>query len=280
MPRQARVKGEFSSYHIIQRGNDKKEIFLSDNDKRKFISILQKAKTKYNFLIYAYCLMDNHVHLLIKDNGNDISKVIKSINVSYVLYFNRKYHRCGHLFQNRFISDIIKDDRQLMSVSKYIHNNPVKAKMVQRPEAYLWSSYYSYVNIFDDLVDINLILDYISDSRQVSLNEYIKYVNNEDNDNDSNTSIQVKNTSPTIENNKFISSFDEAFIELNQFLRINKITMEACLAQKLIRNQLICYLRKNSSLTLREIGDLVGGLGESAISKILNKYDHLNCEVL
>lgn len=83
-----------------------------------------KYKYKYNFIIYAYCLMD-HVNLLINDNCNDISKIMKSINLSYVLYFNRKYKRCGHFFQNRFISEIIIDDTHLLEGSKYIHDNPI-----------------------------------------------------------------------------------------------------------------------------------------------------------
>lgn len=88
MPRQARLKGEGCIYHTIQRGNERKNIFNSKEDKHKFIEILSRSKKKYNFSIYAYCLMDNHIHLLIYDNGNDISKIIKSINISYVSYLN------------------------------------------------------------------------------------------------------------------------------------------------------------------------------------------------
>ena len=132
MPRVQRVKGEFSTYHVVQRGNEKKKIFRDDEDKAKFLETLAKAREKYNFLLYAYCLMDNHIHLLVNDNGNDISKLMKSINVSYVSYFNRAYQRCGHLFQDRFKSELVKDDRYLLEVSRYIHNNPVKAKMVEK----------------------------------------------------------------------------------------------------------------------------------------------------
>lgn len=84
MPRQARIKGGFSIYNIIQRGNERKSLFLSDNDRSQFIETLERMKKKYNFLLYAYCLMDNHVHLLIDDNGNDISRLIKSINLNPV----------------------------------------------------------------------------------------------------------------------------------------------------------------------------------------------------
>lgn len=97
MSRQVRKKGEFSTYHIIQRGNERKNIFISDADRERFLYILERMKKKYNFLIFLL-LMDNHVHLIINDNGNDISLIIKSINISYASYFNRTYKRCGHLF--------------------------------------------------------------------------------------------------------------------------------------------------------------------------------------
>ena len=119
MPRVARDKVEFSTYHIIQRGNERKNIFISEDDRIKFLETTYRMKEKYNFILEAYCLMDNHVHLLINDNGNDISKVVKSINISYAYYFNRKYKRVGHLFQDRFRSEVMGDDNYLISVSAY-----------------------------------------------------------------------------------------------------------------------------------------------------------------
>ena len=123
MPRQRRKKGEYNTYHVIQRGNERKNIFLFDEDRERFIETLLRMKEKYNFLVYTYCLMDNHYHLIIYDNGNDISQLMKSINTSYAIYFNRVYKRCGHLFQDRFRSELIEDDNYLLEVSRYIHNN-------------------------------------------------------------------------------------------------------------------------------------------------------------
>lgn len=105
--------------------------------------------------------MDNHVHLLNNDNGSDISKLMKSINVSYVAYFNRVHERSSHLFQDRFRSEIVKDDRYLLEVSRYIHNNPVKAKLVKKPGDFKWSSYNIYSEkISDDfdLIDTSMVL--------------------------------------------------------------------------------------------------------------------------
>jgi len=175
----ARDKGEFTTYHVIQRGNERKNIFVSDNDRIRFLDTLARMKEKYNFLVYAYCLMDNHIHLVINDNGNDISKLIKSINVSYVYYFNQIYKRCGHLFQDRFRSEIIQDGRYLLQVSKYIYNNPVKAGMVRKAEEYKWSSYNIYTGRCKDiqkLIDTGKILGIISNNSAKAVKAYAEYV--------------------------------------------------------------------------------------------------------
>ncbi|SHJ28430.1 REP element-mobilizing transposase RayT [Geosporobacter subterraneus DSM 17957] len=270
MPRQAREKGEFSTYHIIQRGNDRKEIFLSDHDKTRFVETLIKMKNKYNFIIYAYCLMDNHVHLLINDNGNDISKLMKSINVSYVLYFNRKYKRCGHFFQNRFISELITDDKHLIEVSKYIHNNPVKAGIVQRPKAYKWSSYGDYMgNVKSEFIDVSKVLDIFSNTRSKAIKEYQSYVNKIGN------TVEIMDIKDPYENVKentmFIDSIAHAKEILAYMLADRNLSMEECIVNKDIRNEMIRYLRKNSNLTLKEIGQVFGGISESRVSRILSR---------
>ncbi len=270
MPRQAREKGEFSTYHIIQRGNDRKEIFLSYHDKNRFIETLVKMKNKYNFIIYAYCLMDNHIHLLINDNGNDISKLMKSINVSYVLYFNRKYKRCGHFFQNRFISELITDDTYLLEVSKYIHNNPVKASIVQRPEDYRWSSYGDYMgNVTLGFTDIRKVLDAFSNIRSKAIKEYKHYVNKIDN------TVRIMDIEDHQDNMKentvFIDSVTNAKEILIYMLADRNLTMEECISNKDIRNEMMRYLRKNSNLTLKEMGQIFGGISESRVSRILSR---------
>ncbi|MDF2547695.1 MAG: hypothetical protein K0R93_2593 [Anaerosolibacter sp.] len=269
MPRQARERGEFSTYHIIQRGNDRKEIFLSDHDKNRFIETLIKMKNKYNFIIYAYCLMDNHVHLLINDNGNDISKIMKSINVSYVLYFNRKYKRCGHFFQNRFRSELITDDTHLLEVSKYIHNNPVKASIVQRPEVYRWSSYRDYIrNMASGFIDISKVLDVFSNTRANAIKEYKNYVNKIGSIAEI---MDIEDHHHSIkENTVFIDSISHAKETLEYMLADRNLSMKDCIENKAMRNEMIRYLRKNSNLTLKEMGQVFGGISESRVSRILS----------
>ncbi len=270
LPRQAREKGEFSTYHIIQRGNDRKKIFLSDQDKNRFLETLTRMQIKYNFIVYAYCLMDNHVHLIINDNGNDISKLMKSINVSYVLYFNRKYNRCGHFFQNRFRSELITDDTHLLEVSKYIHNNPVKANMVKQPEEYRWSSYGGYLgNVILEFIDVGKVLDIFSNIRSKAIKEYQTYVNKIENTVEA---IDIKDDYEDVEENTlYIGSLIDAKQFLASSLGDRNLSIEECILNTKIRNEMIKQLRKNSNLTLKEIGQILGGISESRVSRILSR---------
>ena len=144
MARKARTKSESGIYHIMLRGINKQDIFLDDEDYRKFLKTLNGCKKKSHFELYAYCLMSNHIHLLIKETENNISTIIKQIACSYVYWFNRKYERVGHLFQDRFRSEPVDNDEYFLTVLRYIHQNPVKANIVNQCEDYLYSSYKLY----------------------------------------------------------------------------------------------------------------------------------------
>ena len=144
MPRIARDYNKLKVYHTIIRGIDKQDIFYSEKDRIKFIEIIKDTKEKYNYELYAYCLMDNHVHLVIYDKNEEISKMMQSIEISYVRYFNQKYERTGHLFQNRFFSKKVEDREYLKMLCRYIHQNPLKAG-VAKTEEYKWSSYNKYL---------------------------------------------------------------------------------------------------------------------------------------
>ena len=272
MPRVQRVKGDFSTYHVVQRGNEKKNIFRNDEDKFKFLEIVSKARAKHSFLVYAYCLMDNHVHLLINDNGNDISKLMKSINVSYVSYFNRIHERSGHLFQDRFRSELVKDDRYLLEVSRYIHNNPVKAKIKENPGGFKWSSYNIYSgNAVDDfgLLDTSKILGFFTGSRMKSVSEYEKFVANYGEFDAHILDINEEHEDFGQENRDRTHGFSLAKVRIEQILDEEKMTMEKLLGNKFLRNEMIRTVRKNYSLNLKELGELFGGISESQVSRIV-----------
>ncbi len=145
MPRAARRKSESNIYHVMIRGINKQNIFADDGDNEKFIDVLDKYRKKIEYEIYAYCLMGNHIHLLIKEGKEDLSNTMKRIGTSYVYWYNWQYSRKGHLFQDRYKSEPVEDDAYFLTVLRYIHQNPVKAGLTNNIESYKWSSYKEYI---------------------------------------------------------------------------------------------------------------------------------------
>jgi REP element-mobilizing transposase RayT len=141
MSRPLRVEYSGAYYHVINRGNNQENIFLNDRDREKFIEYLEKANERYSIVIHTYCLMSNHFHLLVETAEPNLSVAMQWINVSYATYFNRKRGRHGHLFQGRFKAILVDADEYLKHLSRYIHLNPLRAKMVSSAAKYKWSSY-------------------------------------------------------------------------------------------------------------------------------------------
>jgi REP element-mobilizing transposase RayT len=144
MARPYRIEAEHCLYHVTNRGDGRRNIYDSDHDRLKFLGYLLKVKERYQFYVYTYVLMTNHYHLLIKTLQANISKIMHYINSSYTKYSNIKRDRTGHLFQGRYKSIVVEEDSYFLELSRYIHLNPVKAKIVERPEEYKWSSYRGY----------------------------------------------------------------------------------------------------------------------------------------
>lgn len=144
MPRQARVKSRTGVYHIVFRGVNKQPIFADEAEYTKFLFLLDEAKVKSGWELYAYCLMGNHLHLLVKEGQEELAQTLKRLASKYVYWFNAKNQRVGHLFQDRFLSETVEDDAYFLTVLRYIHQNPVKAGLSAVPQAYRWSSYRDY----------------------------------------------------------------------------------------------------------------------------------------
>ena len=141
MARPLRVEYPGAFYHIINRGNAGEDVFKSIRDREKFLEYLETASSRFSIRIHAYCMMTNHYHLLVETPEANLSQAIQWINVSYAVYFNTKRRRRGHLFQGRFKSLLVDADEYLKHLSRYIHLNPVRAKMVASVSEYSWSSY-------------------------------------------------------------------------------------------------------------------------------------------
>lgn len=161
MPRQARKKSDSGIYHIMLRGINRQRIFEDEEDCVRFLETLQKYKFQCGFELYAYCLMGNHIHLLMKEGKEDLTQIFKRIAGSYVYWYNWKYHRCGHLFQDRFRSEPVETDEYFLTVLRYIHRNPVKAMLCQLAEEYSYSSMREYLS-GTELTDTGFALSMIS----------------------------------------------------------------------------------------------------------------------
>ena len=164
MPRQARKKSGSGIYHIMLRGINRQQIFEDSEDQERFLETIENYKDLCGYTIYAYCLMGNHVHLLMHEGKEDLTQVFKRIAGSYVYWYNWKYHRSGHLFQDRFKSEPVEDDAYFLTVLRYIHQNPVKAKICKHVEAYPYSSMREYLK-HPVLVDTSFALSMLPDAQ-------------------------------------------------------------------------------------------------------------------
>lgn len=160
MTKMPRIISESKIYHITLLSNNHQIIFEEPEDYDKFWWILNDYKKKCGFFLYAYCLMPNHIHLLIKEGQIPISQVIQRIEVRFVLWYNNKYDRDGHLFHNRFGSEPVEDETYFLKAVRYIHLNPVRAGICQFPGEYPYSSYRYYFekgNFADQDMIFNLV---------------------------------------------------------------------------------------------------------------------------
>lgn len=144
MPRKPREKSETGIYHVIVRGMGQQNIFHEEDDFQRYLETTKNISLESKVSVLGYCLITNHVHLLLRENDGDISGFMKRLGVSYAYWYNWKYERIGHVFQDRFKSECVEDDAYLLTVIRYIHLNPIKASIIDKPEEYKWSSCAAY----------------------------------------------------------------------------------------------------------------------------------------
>ncbi|MGE8203719.1 transposase [Heyndrickxia sp. NPDC080065] len=175
MPRRHRLWFSGAKYHITSRGIRKSALFYDDQDRRKYLSLLEEVKTKFPYKIYAYCLMTNHIHLQIETIDHSPSVIMKQLHTQYAKYFNKKYDFTGHVFESRYGAELIDTLDYELEVHKYIHLNPLRANLVDHLEDYPWSSYRTYLlGEENPLVSTDHIFSYFSNPL---IKNYRKYIN-------------------------------------------------------------------------------------------------------
>ena len=249
MPRLPRKYNDIGIYHIMVRGNAKQDVFIDGQDKKKFIKTILQKNLEELFIIYAYCVMNNHAHLIAKEEKESISKFMKRITISYAFYFNAKYDRVGHVFQDRFKSEAIKNDSYLLSAIRYVHNNPEKAGIMNK-ENYPWSSYKWYVSpdIDNKLTGVSEVLKMFSLDIEESVKTFKKFSNQ-------------------VEKREFLDinqgrEIDKQNVDqfVNKFFKQNSMSKDDLCKKQYMkqRNDLIRKLVSNSNISKRRISEIVG----------------------
>lgn len=175
-----RIEYPGAFYHVIQRGNNRENIFRRDNDKQYYLDNLVSLKKKLDFNLLGYVLMDNHYHLLLQTGEDPLHKVIFRQNMFYSRYFNKTHQRTGHLYGDRYKASIIQDESYLFSVLRYIHWNPVRAGLCVKLSDYRWSSDSFYRENLYGTVDIDFILNVFNANRKAAIAEYVRLMAVED----------------------------------------------------------------------------------------------------
>ena len=174
MPRAARETSRTGIYHIMLRGINRQTIFEDSEDAEKFLYTFQDVKETSGFELYAYCLMTNHIHLLVKEGNEDFGQTMKRIGAKYVYWYNKKYERTGNLFQGRFKSEVVENEEYLLMAMRYIHQNPVVAGMVEDPSKYHWSSYNDYLKD-NNRIDTQFVFDLMGQDKKKAKETFVKF---------------------------------------------------------------------------------------------------------
>lgn len=252
MPRQARKQSQSGIYHLILRGINKQVIFEDDEDREKFIWCLNYYKEAGQYKVYGYCLMGNHLHLLMREGKEPIATSMKRIGVSYVSWFNRKHDRCGHLFQDRFRSEPVEDDEYLLSVLRYLHQNPVKSGEAAKAADYKWSSYRSYLGT-SELVDTSFALALFSPEPETAIRRFKRFMNEKADDID----ILVYRPSKLDD--------QEANLAIREKTGISPAELQTL--EKWKRDELLRQIKNINGITTRQLARLTG-ITQSVIARV------------
>ena len=203
MARPLRIEYPGAVYHVICRGNNRQAIFRDDQDRKRYLEKLSLYCQEKKVDLMAYCLMSNHVHVLLETPEGNLSKMMQALQTSYTLYFNRRHGRTGHVFEQRYKAMLVDKDNYLLQVSRYIHLNAVEAKLAERPQDYRWSSYGSYLKgkgIAGSKAES--VLDYFTGSKSRRVEQYREFVEGKRGE-------RVRNLAPEVRKQIFIG--DEEF---------------------------------------------------------------------
>ena len=284
MARPLRIIFPGAFYHVTSRGNEHKNVYKSNRDREKFLEYLGSASERYKAIIHAYCLMDNHYHLLVETPTGNLPQIMQHINGAYTTYFNVKRKRSGHLFQGRYKAILVAIDEYAKELSRYIHLNPIRAEVVEIPENYDWSSYKFYIGKQKppEWLYRDFILRYFGTNisrAQKSYQSFVSALANKQND----SPLEGVVSSTLLGSAEFIDLIKKKYLwskepdknlpalkELSQSASMRDIfdgvDSEVSKERSLARDIKLYLCRRHTSARLKDIGKHFG-IGESGVSQ-------------
>ncbi|MDO9513312.1 MAG: transposase [Elusimicrobiota bacterium] len=295
MSRPIRIEYPGAVYHVISRGDAKEKIFRDADDYKKFLDVIKKAKHRYGTIVYAYALMPNHYHLLIETTRANLARLMHCVQTTYSVYYNNSHGRTGHVFQGRYKAILVEKDNYLLRLSRYIHLNPVRAKMVKRPQDYIWSSFGEYSGLADSHVsEPEFVMESFGSSSAESIRKYAEFCGIDDSEEikkliygqfvigsreftDKVKKICAaggKNLSGEISGGRKIKTRNSKDKIINETARAYGVTAEKVLKKQGLPRQTAMYLiRKHTDMKLKDIAEMFGGMHYTAVNKTVMRFE-------
>lgn len=277
MSRKPRFEYPGGVYHLIQRGNNREFIFREMEDKEYFLDLIKEYREIMEFELYGYVIMGNHYHLIIRIAETPLKDIMHRINNKFSRYYNRKNKRSGHVFENRYKGILVIDDRYLLSLLRYIHQNPVSANMCENTEDYIWSSdKYYRSNNGEGMVDIDFILNMLSKNRTDAIIAYKDFMDeNKKEDISAFEQVDIIGKVNTIMLDDYLKKEKKGLDEiLHEITNDEKIFNEIKLGSR--KRYLSTYKKQfiesaiKANYTMKEIGKNIS-ISDAAVFKIHNK---------
>ena len=284
MTRPLRIEYPGAIYHVTSRGNARRKIFLNDEDRETFLGTLAWVAGRFGWICHAYCLMDNHFHLIIETPEPNLSRGMRQLNGVYTQGFNRLHRKVGHLFQGRFKAIVVERDSYLLVLARYVVLNPVRTKMVKSPAAYAWSSYRPTLGLdpVPAALSVEWLLGQFAKTKSVARKRYAEFV-----------VAGIGQRSPWKELKAQVLLGSAAFVhEMATHLKARETNIEISKRQrrlqrpplkklmagcddKVMRNQAMALAHIEHGYTLAEIGH-AAGLHYATVSRII-KHERGGC---
>ena len=281
MTRKPRLEFQGAIYHVFQRGNNREHIFRDPVEKGYFLKQIKEHMAIYNYELFAYVIMDNHYHMILRTNEAALSKIMHRINNTYSKFYNYRRERTGHVFEERYNSKVVDDDAYLIWLLRYIHRNPVRANMCDAVSKYRWSSDFFYRRGIKSFVNIDLMLKILSIRRYEARKRYLQLMETLE-DNQDPEYKDIKELIPgisfgniTVKDPGNIKSVPKTLDEIISSMVLSQedyFLIKSGSRKRHLMNLKLRYINEalKHKYTLKEIGEFIG-ISQSAVTKLIKK---------